>query len=296
VTSEGLFEETGGLRFLRRNLGESRFIRISTDPADQATFLPPNLGVPFGLNDAQGYREQAPRDYLDLLARIEQNRNVMGVPNLREPASLLSPILDLIGVRYAVAKSPLPVAANPVYPDCEAGQAPPKADMYIYERPDPFPRAFVAKGRRFFRDSSAAIDAVLADPRAARNFAFAEGGSAGDAKSEGTPAKIVRREGGEVEVDVGAASGFLVLTDQFLPGWSATCRFVSGEERASPVFRTHGCFIGVEVPEGTKTVLLSYDADRSAAFISLLGWLVVAGGWIRLALSRRPGAGRNGAA
>jgi len=47
----------------------------------------------------------------------------------------------------------------------------------------------------------------------------------------------------------GAAGGFLLLADSFMPGWSAT---VDGQD--APILRGDLCFRAVPVPEGVTSV------------------------------------------
>ncbi len=283
VTREGLFAESPGIAFLRSRIGHDRFIRCGP-PEDQATFLPPNLGVVHGLSDAQGYRELAPAGYLDLLGRIEGERHVVGVPSIRRPASLASPVLDVLGVRWVISPRPLPVPVPPIYSPAESGPA----DLWVYERPDAMPRAFVATGRRFVRSPDEAFDLVAAGAAEIRTHALVEGSGPDDRTSVATPAVVLRREGPMIHVACDSpAPGHLVVTDQHLPGWEASV-ITGATVSSAPVHRTHGAFLAVPVPSGPCEVRLVWRGDRAGPWVSALSLAAIATLLVLPGASRRP--------
>ena len=69
--------------------------------------------------------------------------------------------------------------------------------------------------------------------------------------------KIVEDQFEEVTLRVRAsAEGFLVLTDQYYPGWEAT---VNGE--ATPIILANHAFRLIRVPEGRSRVVFRYRPD-----------------------------------
>ncbi len=81
-------------------------------------------------------------------------------------------------------------------------------------------------------------------------------------------ARLVKRAGPEVVVEVNAAAGptFLVLTDAFRPLWHA---YVDGAE--VPVFQTNVVFRGVLVPQGEHRVVFRYVDPVLAMAVRISG-------------------------
>lgn len=143
------------------------------------------------------------------------------------------PLLDLLGVRYVLATQPLTHAGTLVGPEWKG----PGGQLFVYERSGALPRAFVVPQLRVLADDAAVL-AAMADPTfAPRDYAFAV---AADAPSNlephrGTPREVrfVTDHPTEIVLEVPAgAPGWLVLTDTFLPGWTATI-----DDREAPIVR-----------------------------------------------------------
>ena len=66
-------------------------------------------------------------------------------------------------------------------------------------------------------------------------------------------------------------SGFLVLTDQYFPGWKA---FVDGKETS--IYKVDGLLRGVVVPEGRHMVEFKYRPEKVfiASLFSIIALLV----------------------
>ena len=78
--------------------------------------------------------------------------------------------------------------------------------------------------------------------------------AAPDAPARGRPARIVREEEEEVEIEATLdAPGLVVLADTVYPGWRAT---VDGAP--APIFATNHLFRGVPVPSGTHRIRFVY--------------------------------------
>ncbi len=93
--------------------------------------------------------------------------------------------------------------------------------------------------------------------------------------SEFHPADIRRYEPNRVEVEVRGAPGFLVLTDVWYPGWTAT---VDG--KPVDIYRANHAFRAVAVPAGTHTVVFhfepaSYFLGRRISLVSLVAVAVL---------------------
>jgi len=98
-----------------------------------------------------------------------------------------------------------------------------------------------------------------------------------DQSALASSATVTRYEASRVEVAVDAVEpGYLLLADAYYPGWRAT---VNGE--SVPLYRANVMFRAVPVPQGTSTVIFSFQPDlwRGALIVGGLLWGVWALMW-----------------
>lgn len=218
--------------------------------------LIPNVGMAWGLSDADGYEEVRSRDYERVLAE-------MG----RSPGS---PWLDWMGVRYILSVGPIPGGALRPLPPPAAG---------IYENGNAAPRVYAApEALSMTREEAfAAISTATVRPMAR---VLVEG-PLDPGEGKGAPAEVLWTEKGpnQLLAQVSAAGPvWLVVTDAWAPGWKAS---VNG--RPLPVRRANFIQRAVRLP-GSSQVLFSYSPPLwgwgilgSVLGLSLLGW-----GWRRM--------------
>jgi len=193
------------------------------------------------------------------------------------PAGLmLHPWFDLIGIRYVLSTEPgLAGLGSPVGPQLDG-----RGRFFIYERPNALPRAFAVPRVAKLDDDDAVLAALTnqALRPAAQAFVVRDElpieTAAGAAKRTVT---FVLDDPTRIELDVAAGDApALVLTDTFLPGWSAT---IDGER-----VRVHRCNHSqrlVMLPKRACRVTMTYDAPglavgASLALIAALATLVYA--------------------
>lgn len=139
------------IAFLREQPGLWRIATFGT-----AKVLPPNTATLYGLDDIRGYESVMRREYVRFLESIEPQPdidfNIAGT--LRRPASLASPWLDFLNVRYVLADAPIDAPgwrkafegqvtilenleclpryylAAPASPACDQGPPPPLPDAH----------------------------------------------------------------------------------------------------------------------------------------------------------------------
>lgn len=302
VPQRELFAVTPGIRYLQENLGGDRFMRTAPDAQEAVreadVLLVPNLGMVFGLRDAQGYRELVPRRYLELFrgtSALVLPVGLAGVPAERAG----SPILDLARVRFLVASGRLePLEPLRAYPPPGREK---DAELWIYRNPDLLPHAFLV-GRWRFLDAGPALEAVrsgavdLREEAVLEESAFA-GSEMPQGAAGGAPARLVKDAPGELEVVV-EGPGLLVVTDTWMPGWEAVVEPEGGgpgNER--PVLRADAAFLGVPVlHEGPARVRLRYRSAGgmlgSGLSAAALAVMLALGG---IAATRRSAAARPGA-
>jgi hypothetical protein len=218
-----------------------------------------------GLQKVQGY-EPAPLAHLvSAIDALTPGRDpapvLMGFERL-DLASLHKPIVDLFGVRYAVASS-LPAALSPGWRVIASGTRTPEFSLrgqsrtyryYVVENETPMPRAFVVGNVRTPSPDLASpellrqmdlrqevlltTDVLPKGRRAAYRPAVIR---------EYSPARVVI----EAELD---QPGYVVLTDTWYPGWRAK---VNGEW--SRVLPANLAFRAVALPAGKHQIEMVYQ-------------------------------------
>lgn len=249
----------------------------------------------FGVRAISDYEAQTARRLASAHVFLLRNRPLRTINDYyfkleRKPQN--RPLFDLLATRYLVAD----VRATQVI---AAGSAPPLrpvatiGDTVIYENPAALPRAFWVPQATVIADADAALEWLgrgHGDPR--RIVVLDEppaDGFLGAARPPAPDAVTIDEDRGErvrLQVDAPAA-GFLVLTDQHYPGWSAT---VNGAP--APILRANVAFRALRVPPGRSTVEFVYRplSLRAGIAVSAVSWaLVLAYALYALFAARRVG-------
>jgi hypothetical protein len=157
-----------------------------------------------------------------------------------------SPLLKLLNVRYVIANGALP----------QPGGLLPRLDLpgnLVYENPAPLPRFFLVGRVHRAAGTEDAIRRLRAPGFDPRTEAVVEG--AGVATAGAGRVRTLRYEPRAVTLETGAAApSFLVTSEAWYPGWSAT---VDG--RAQALTLTNAAFRGVAVPAGRHIVAMRFD-------------------------------------
>lgn len=247
--------------------------------------LTPNTAELFGIQDARGYDSIILREYADYWKLMEEPHGLLynRIYKLVRPQSLTSPFLDLLNVKYVLTNQPItdPGASQhlkEVY----------RAEIIVYENVDYLPRAFLmteALAVSSRQDALARMAEPGFDPR--KTVVLELGGQLNPVLEPAAPALVTVSSYGANEVVVDTASGqggYLVLADNYFPGWRAS---VDGQ--STPIYRADGTFRAVSVPAGSHQVVFKYSPDsfNFGLLISLFGLFCVsaatgAWGWRRL--------------
>ena len=235
--------------------------------------LPPGQLLGPGLRDLAFYthfdgRSLQPLQHLlggigsEIAAKGYLERSLPAGPpaNAAVPGLFAHPLFDLYGVRYvlSVGDAPLPHAGEPI-----AIPGAPKR-FFVQERKSAAPRAFVVPGLDVLPDDTAVVQALLQPTFAPQQKAYAIAADVAAlalpaAALEDAPARTVtfmRDVATTLELDITAgAARWLVLTDSFLPGWSATI-----DGAPAPIVRVDHSCRGVVLPTTACRVAFTYSA------------------------------------
>lgn len=245
------YPSTAALEYLRRQTGD--FARV---------LMPGHLGLLYGLSEAHGYDGLTPR-------RIEEVTGPVGIGQApqwgllentvalhgSEPLSgarlLISPVFDLVGIRYILLDRGAPAPR----PDVTIVYDGP--DARIYRSESALPRAFLVGRARCVEDREARrlIAARAVDFR--REVLLADcAGPAPETAAPGPTAAARITAHGLHEVRVEASTdqpAILVLTDGWFPGWTAR---VDGAP--ARLWRADHAFRGVVLAPGRHVVDFRY--------------------------------------
>lgn len=237
--------------------------------------LPPNLGMTHGLRDIRGYDAVDPRLAMELLGmaldpRFESPRYARTqwmVPLMTTDGSgfRLSPVLDMLNVRYLINRSPppgnLPAVAQ-------------SSGYWVVENSHALPRAWIPRTVETLPDLPALRKRIAAPDFAPREVAFVEVPIPVSASATGS-ARIAAETTQTVQLEtVTDRTALVVLSEMWYPGWTAT---VDGQP--AEIHRTNIGLRGVVVPPGTHKVAFSFWPE------SLTRGLWIAGAAASLAIA-----------
>jgi hypothetical protein len=216
------------------------------------------------------YEPQTSKRFAELFVYLLTDHPMIGINNFVLPQTWQprnGPLLNLMATRYVLAAQD----ADPMPPELLATlRLVNEIDgVRIYENPMALPRAYYVPRLQAVTYPVAALARRQFDPRlrALVDTLPAEGGgTSGDGASATVDILSDRSE--EVQLGVVASDvGFVVLSDQYYPGWEATVNGV-----AAPILRVNHAFRAVRVPAGTSSITFRYRpwSVRLGALISAL--------------------------
>jgi hypothetical protein len=242
--------------------------------------LPPSLALVLGMSDIRGFDGVDPARMIDLL-RIAGDSRSGGTsygfaqwlaPKLTftpEGSIRISPILDMLAVRYLIFRETPPSGVQPALSG---------ADYWVLDNPAALPRAFIPRRVEFVADDDLRLQRLARPDFDARDLAYVESPVTLPSACEGT-ARIVKETPTRITISVQMQTpGMVVLADLWDKGWHAS---LNG--KPVPILRANHALRGVLVPGGPGTLEFCY-APRSFAFglalsalagVVLLGWLAI---------------------
>ncbi|MEO6597497.1 MAG: hypothetical protein ABIP94_22360, partial [Planctomycetota bacterium] len=181
------------------------------------------------------------------------------------------PLLDLLGVRYVLTTRTQPKEKRPEELEHAGARVGPElrgpgGEFLVYERPHPLPRAFAVPELRVLPNDAAVVTALV-DPSLAPDrvaYACADDNipaAPSPAANQPRSVRFLQDHPSVVELDIGAGtSPWLVLTDTFLPGWTAAVN-----DMATTIVRANHSQRAVRLPPQACRVRFVYSSPGLAA-------------------------------
>jgi hypothetical protein len=239
--------------------------------------LPASLASCAGLQDIRGYDGVDPARIVELLGLAADGASLVAnyaltqfyVPKaIFTPAGgvRLSPVLDMLGVRYVIYRGPPWPAARPVF------QGP---DYWVVENASALPRVFIPGRVEMAADKATRLNRLAPPNFNPREVAYTESPVSLPAHCIGS-AEITGQIPTKIIVSVQMETpGLVVLADRWDKGWHA---YLDGKE--VPILCVNHALRGVVVSSGRAALEFRYAPTSfatgillaSAAGLILVGW------------------------
>ncbi len=175
---------------------------------------------------------------------------------------------DLLNARYLMTAAPLEDSDQPNAPRLLLDEP----NVYIYERPNALPRAWVVPQIEVVEDAAmlTRINEPDFDPRATAllDSALVCDGTSASGESQ---VDIQRYEGNRIEAQVQGGGGLLIFSEVDYPGWQAS---VDGEP--AQLVRADYVLRALCVPEGEHRVTMVYDPPLLKIGLGVTGLALLA--------------------
>ncbi len=239
--------------------------------------LPACLAEMAGLRDVRGYDAVDPARYTQLLAlTAEPGSPVFSYARVQwltpkvdftsDGNIRLSPILDMLGVRYVIFRGTPPPGIHPAFQG---------TDYWVMVNRAALPSAFVPRRTQVVRDASSRLEKLGSAQFDPQDVAYVESPVRFSGPCRGT-AKILRDTPDRVTLSVQMETpGLVVLADRWDKGWRA---WLNGHP--AQILRVNQALRGVEAPPGASTIEFRYEPASFEWGLALFGVAVlVLAGW-----------------
>ncbi|MGB9776078.1 MAG: YfhO family protein [Anaerolineae bacterium] len=241
VAPEEVLPTPGAIQFLQQ---DHSIYRV----CGTGLILYPNVGMIFGLQDVRGYDTVVPRRYMALMDRLDGYYQYY-FHSLFTRAD--TPLLDLLNVKYLLTDQEPDEKWELVYED--------EGPVRVYRNRNVLPRAFVVYQVEIAKNSDESLERLVDEHFNFRERVILEQSPLNWDKPAQIPitvpeVRFLVYEPNRVLLEVRTeASGILVMTDNYAPGWKA---FV--DKRAVPIYIANHAFRAVVVPAGQHQVEFVY--------------------------------------
>ncbi len=247
-------------------------------------FLPPNTGLPYGIEDVAGVNALMPGAYGRIFEAIDPSLFPDGrrITPFSDPSVLSLPLWNLLGVRYllvgpqfdpdAAAAAGNGSSPLPRWTVTRRGGKPPFSSYAILENRAVLPRAFLSHTYEVIPDEREILDRIVSPRFSPAGPILLEKAppfpSGREATLEGDRCELVPAGSQEVVVRTSStAPALLFLSENDYPGWEA---LIDG--RRTPITRADYAFRAVPLEAGEHEVRFRYRAApfRRGAVLSAL--------------------------
>ena len=233
--------------------------------------LPPSIAIMSGLNDIRGYDAIDPARMVGLLQttagpgyQVSYAATQFLIPksNFMPPGNIrFSPVLDMLGVRYAIIRGSPPASMHPSFQGNE---------YWALINSNAFPRVFIPKSVETIPDAGAELKKLSSPQFNPADVAYVESPVSLPAACSGT-AQIVKEIPTHITVSVKMQTpGLVVLADNWDKGWHA-----SYNGRPVQILRANYAIRGVVVPAGSGTLEFIYRPASLIFGLWLAGFAVI---------------------
>ncbi|MFL6277044.1 MAG: YfhO family protein [Blastocatellia bacterium] len=237
--------------------------RVSSN--EDKIIAPPNTLLPYQISTVAGKNQQFPRWYRDYAALIEPQPNLSHVV-FNEPRSRY---FDLLDVRYVMTHADTPLDGYERLATAEG--------VAVYENKNALPRAFFVDRALAVTSHADAVAALREATFDARREVVIEGDAGLSTNTSpspaGTPASanaasIIEDQRNRVVIETASQTdAWLVLSDNFYPGWQATI-----DGNPTEIFQANVTMRAVKVPAGRHVLSFVFAPRvfRASLVISLV--------------------------
>lgn len=256
--------------------------RVSSN--EDKIIAPPNTLLPYQIPTVAGKNQQFPRWYRDYAALIEPQPNLSHVVFDQSR----SRFFDLLNVRYVMTHTDTPLAGYERLATAEG--------VAVYENKNALPRAFFVDRPIEVTSHTDALAAMRDESFDARHEVVIERSGAAPANTQtlsatNAAANIIEDQRNRVVIETtNTAEAWLVLCDNFYPGWRASI-----DGLATEIVQANVTMRAVKVPAGRHVVSFVFAPGvfRVSLVVSLAAALLLGVGLVFAAVRRRGEGSRS---
>jgi len=253
--------------------------------------LPATLSEMAGLNDIRGHDAVEPARMVELITMASEGVSLMpryATTMQVAPKAIispsgefrLSPIMEMLGLRYIVLRGSPPTNASPDFLG---------TDYWIMKNPGVMERVFVPQKVEWVADPKSRLQKIGALSFNPREVAYVETTPSLPATCVGK-ASVVEQIPTRITVNAQMETpGLVVLADRWDKGWRADL-----DGKVVPILIVNHAILGVVVPAGAHRLVFRYQPTSFAWGLRMAGLaLMVILGWVGVAMVGRrtdPGA------
>lgn len=243
-----LYPETQITSFLKQKSTDSQFRFVALDDR----IFPPNFSVSYRIQQVSVYDPLYVKRYGEFIRAVENNSPVitgdLGFNRIIVPKNFQSKFFDLLGIKYLLTFGSL---SDPRFKFIFS-----EGQTNLFENTHVLPRTFFVRNVDIVVQRDQVLDKMFSANWDPATQAIVEGADSipGNEFSVGTASILNYQENSVLVETDNVANGFLVLTDQYYPGWRVTI-----DNQPTKIYITDYTFRGILVPAGKHQISFDYQ-------------------------------------